>query len=471
MSASQDSSRDRWVLAAIVVSESAWAFSLAGVAGVALRVGGSPLDWPSVVAVLGLALLVRRVVRANVFGAEISRLVRPVLGAAVVYSSVAAQIATGTLGFDFWWGARLATGSLPEGSTLTAMTGTVFGALMWWRGARLAVVGFPTDSLAFSFRLGLLALALATTVDILHSANLQIFPMVFVFFASGLGGLSIGHLLPEANRSNRSGMLPRVIAGTVSSILLVGLAVSLVHRDTLSDLSSGILGALSVIGKGLFWAIVIPVTYIYNVFVAGIIAFFDRVYSPSGTVPRDDFSLQIRRFEETEEGSEAFSFVMQLIEWVFLTLVALFLLYLLVWTVRRLLRSGPGGTAGKRLSVRKDGRLALDSGRLLLKLLPDWAGQRRRKRKFRLPNGPPGVVAALRVYYDLLIMADDNGLKRRPHNTAVEFQGTLARLFPTRLVRLATVAFDRACYGNYSPADEQIAEMRTSLAAVKQQKR
>ena len=471
MSTSQDSSQSRWVLAAIVVSESAWAFALAGVVGVALRVGASPLDWPSVLAVLGLALLVRRVVPADISGVEISRLVRPVIGAAVVYSSVAAQIATGPLGFDFWWGARLATVSLPEGSTLTAMSGTLFGAVMWWRGTRLAVVGFPTDSLAFSFRLGLLALALATTVDILHSANLRIFSMVFVFFASGLGGLSIGHLLPEAKKTNRSGVWPRVIAGTVSSILLVGLAVSLVRRDTLSDLSAGLLGALSVIAKGLFWAIIIPVTYIYNVFVGGLIAFFDRIYDPSGTPPADGFSLQIRSFEETEEGSEAFAFVMQLIEWAFLTLVGLFLLYLLVWTVRRLLRSGPGGMAGKRLSVKEDAHLGLDSGRLLLKLFPDWVGRRRRKRRFSLPSGPPGVVAALRVYYDLLTMADDSGLKRRPHNTAVEFQGTLEGLFPTRLVRLATVAFDRACYGDHSPADEQITEMRTSLAAVKQQKR
>ena len=110
----------------------------------------------------------------------------------------------------------------------------------------------------------------------------------------------------------------------------------------------------------------------------------------------------------------------------------------------------------------------MDIAKLMLKLIPDWMGKREGRRAFRLPAGPPGVVDILRMYYDLLALAEDKGYRRRGSQTATEFQGSLERAFPANLVRAVTAAFNRACYGYYPATKEQIAQMRSSLTNIRE---
>ena len=107
------------------------------------------------------------------------------------------------------------------------------------------------------------------------------------------------------------------------------------------------------------------------------------------------------------------------------------------------------------------------SGKLLLKLVPGRLIRFRQRERFALPNGPPGVVNALRLYYELLTIAEDKGSVRPRHETPSAFQRTLEGLLPRNLVRMATNAFNRACYGHHPPTDDQAAQMRLSIRNIK----
>ena len=58
------SAQDKWVLAAIAVSESAWLYAILGVAALPLQLGSNPLNWFAVLAVLASSLVVSRVLQA-----------------------------------------------------------------------------------------------------------------------------------------------------------------------------------------------------------------------------------------------------------------------------------------------------------------------------------------------------------------------------------------------------------------------
>jgi hypothetical protein len=72
-------------------------------------------------------------------------------------------------------------------------------------------------------------------------------------------------------------------------------------------------------------------------------------------------------------------------------------------------------------------------------------------------------VDVLRLYYDLLTLADKRGLRRRSNETATEFQQKLEGLFPRDLVHMTTEAFNRAFYGHHPASGEQIARMRSHM--------
>jgi hypothetical protein len=140
---------------------------------------------------------------------------------------------------------------------------------------------------------------------------------------------------------------------------------------------------------------------------------------------------------------------------------------MLVLALRRLFAYHPEHTLGARESVTENVDVLADMGKLLLKLIPGRLTRFRRRERFALPDGPPGIVNTLRLYYELLTMAEDKGSIRPRHETPIEFQRTLEGLFPRNLVRMATTAFNRACYGHHPASDDQVAQMRSSIRNIR----
>ena len=463
--------QDRLVVWALILSESAWVFVILGAVGAAAGRGGSPMAWPPIVAIMALSLVMTRLGRLRYASLEITNLIRTLVGAGVVYVSVGTQVASGASGIDLAWIGRLGSDTAPDGFTFVVVTGSVVGALMWLRAGHVASVEFPAEALGFSFRLGLLGFAFATLLDIAIAEDLRTFPMIFVFFASGLLGLSIGHLLPESRQSAQAKTWQKVIGGLVSSVLLVGLFFSLVNKDLLERLSAPLWNLVSTAAQALVWAIVIPIAFVLDLFFNLLISFFSKAREAlmRGEM-QEPRQTGDRRFEpgdfpeeSVEELPPLFEFVIQVIEWVFVGLIVLVLLYLLSKVIRRVFHMLFQEPSGQRESVRDEADPMMDLAKLLLKLIPNWIRRPKRAPGYTLPDGPPGVVEAIRLYYDLLSVAEKRGIPRPPHETASEFQGSLEELFPGDLVRIATEAFNNAFYGHHSAAPDQIASLRSSL--------
>ncbi len=460
-------SRDRLVLGAIVLSETAWLFGIFGVIGAMAGHDGSPLDWLALVVIMFLAIAIGRIqikpgpTENLIVAAELA------FAVAVIYLVVGAQIRPGASGVDLLWVFRLTSGAEPEGFGFRGVAGALFAVTVWLRGASYAAAEFPVEKLMLSFRLGLLALGVSITFDIVHPAELDTFPMVFIFFAAGLGGLSIGHLAPESDESSQAGLWPRVIAGMVASILVLGLIVGLLRRGALSYFSDSALSGLEALTKAVFWAVIIPFAFVYGLF----ISFLNWVLSPlqdrieleEELATSTTQILELPELDDQAAGSfELVDLILQFLEASVIFAVVALLLLVLVRGFTGMLRGRRPRTRGERESVREDADPMSDMGKLLAGLIPSWFG-RNKGPTFSLPDGPPGVVDAMRVYYELLEKAKEQGIHRPQPETPSEHRPILQGLYPGDLVPASTEAFNRACYGHHPASAEQIAGMQLDL--------
>ena len=470
------SSQDKWVLGAAVVSESTWLFAVLGVAGLAAGMGAGLLDWPLVLLTMGLSAVLVRVGLFDRLSAELAGLLRTLIASPFIYVAVGAEMAADEGGVDPAWLATALSDSAPESFVLRAFAAVAAAVALWLRGARLAAVSQPVKSLNVSFRIGLVALAFAIAIDILHPADIGIFPILFVFFASGLAGLSIGYLMPESRESARRGTWPKVIALVVSAVLTVGLAFSILHRVLFSFLSDQF-DTIGSMGQVLLIVIIAPFAILFELFNNLVIGFFSRPFDPEAAgagqlEPPGAESLELEEIQETqqvqeaaEQGAASFELLLQLLVYLFIAVAAIAVVIVLAMAIRRMTVSRSLGARGEPESLKGDANPLSDLARLLANIVPRWA-RTSGKPRLRLPDGPPGVVEALKIYYDLVTLAERRGSARSPEQTPTEYQRSLEGIFPRNLVRAATAAFNRAFYGQIPPTDKQIAQMHTAMAPI-----
>ena len=478
-------SQARWVVGTIVVSESAWLFALLGLLGAIIGLDESPLGWLAILALLGMPVLVMRLGPSEVNSVELFYLAHLTIAAVAVYIAVGTQVGPETSGLDLAWGIRLVSGGQTDAYVLKALAGAIIGALLWWRGTWIGLSLVPASTLAFSFRIGIFVIAFAALMDIVYPGDLNTFSMIFIFFAAGLAGLSISHLMQESAVSSSTRTWPRIIAGTVSAMVLLGLAISLSHKGIQSILSAP-LGALGGVAQGAFWIVVAPIALAVSAFTDLVLGIFDRPFEPNdspafsqggGEGGLSNEELFIDQFSEaflatgaevleegSENGAESLAILMQILQSLFVLAVAAVIVYLIVKTLQRLRATGRRGTRGDPESIRDNASVASDLAGLLLGLRPDWLKGRRRKAGLGVPDGPPGIVNVLRAYYDLLSLAEKRGFTRHLFKTPIELQPDLEQLLPQRLVRVVTSAFNRAYYGNIPSSPEQITEMRSFIS-------
>lgn len=464
-----NSAQDRWVLGAAVVSESAWLFPLMGVLAAWMGRDGSPLSWPAVLAVMAVSLVFGRRLPAKFTPILVGYAVRGVFAATAVYLAVATQVAPGVLGLDLGWVTGLASETKPDDFTYNAVMGSLFGMLLWWRGGRLAAADPPIDSLTFGFRTGILALALATMVDLASTRDLHTVPMIIIFFASGLAGLSMGHLLPQPTQLAKGKSWPVVTAGVVGAVLALGLVLGLllgfvqkVLQPVLSPILDLVAGAVGLV--------ILPIAFLLGLVMEALFWVINLFPEPEGQdafqPPQGTAQPQLSEQIEQLQGEGQNAFLLEIIEWTVFAVLAVVLLYLLARGYRRWspVRSRDEGGV-ERESVAEGANLWEDIGKLVEKLRPGWMRLGARA-KFHLPDGPPEVVDVLRIYYELLDRAERLGVTRPSHETTTEFRRTLENLFPGDLVRMATEAFDRSCYGHHPAHHTLIDQMRSELKAL-----
>lgn len=449
--------QDRVVLGAHVVAESAWVFALAGIIGTMAGFDSSPLSWYGVVGILGLSVLLSRLTPRKGRNVEVLFLLMAVLGLAVTYVSVALNVEPGQIRPA--WPIDWLINDTPGGYTSRGVFGAILGLLLWWRGTRVASNEFPTDDLSFTFRVGMLVLVAALIYDLNTDASLSTFPMVFLFFGSSLIGLSAGHLLEESRRSADDRTWPKAIGATVAAITTFGLLVALINRGVLSFLSKPATAALDALLRGVIWGIVAPIAFAFDVIVSWLINLLGIFEGEREQPQEEEINPEIQGFletlqEEQEAASEGFQLVLQIIELALVAIIVAIVLLVLGKAFRRVLRGRERETEGLRDSVAQNANPVADAAKLALRLVPDVLKRPQRK-GYRVPDGPPGIVEAFRMYYDMLDTAEEHGITRRKHDTPTEFQGRLEGTFPADVVRPSTESFNLAIYADV-PSDRSV---------------
>ena len=457
--------QDRVVLAAHVVAESAWVFALAGIVGTLAGFDSSPLSWYGVVGILGLSVLLSRITPREGEKAEVRYALMAVLGLMVVYVSVALNVDPGEIRPA--WAIDWLINDAPGGYTSRGMFGAILGVLLWWRGTRVSSNEFPADDLSFTFRVGMLVLVVALIYDLNTDESLSTFPMVFLFFGSSLIGLSAGHLLEESQRSAGERTWPKAIGATVAGITTFGLLVALVNRGVLSFLSKPATAALEALARGVLWGIIAPIAFVFDVVVGWLISLLGIFRGEREQPQEEEINPEIQGFletlqEEQAAASEGFATVLQIIEWALVAIVVVIVLLILGRAFRRVLRGRDRGTDGQRDSMVQEANPVGDVAKLALRLVPDVLKRPQRK-GYRVPDGPPGIVEAFRLYYDLLDTAEEQGITRRKYDTPTEFQGRLERTFPADVVRPSTESFNLAIYADVPADRSMIRRLRQGL--------
>ena len=457
--------QDRVVLAAHVVAESAWVFALAGIVGTLADFDSSPQSWYGVVGILGLSVLLSRITPRKGRKAEVMYALMAVLGLVVVYASVALHVEPGQI--RPLWAIDWLINDAPGGYTSRGLFGAILGVLLWWRGTRVASNEFPTDDLSFTFRVGMLVLVAALIYDLNTDESLSTFPMVFLFFGSSLIGLSAGHLLEESRHSAGERTWPKAIGATVAGITTFGLLVALVNRGVLSFLSKPATAALEALARGVLWGIIAPIAFVFDVVVGWLISLLGIFRGEQEQPQEEEINPEIQGFletlqEEQAAASEGFATVLQIIEWALVAIVVVIVLLILGRAFRRVLRGRDRETEGRRDSMAQDANPVGDVAKLALRLVPDVLKRPQRK-GYRVPDGPPGIVEAFRLYYNLLDTAEEHGITRRKHDTPTEFQGRLEGTFPSDVVRPSTETFNLAIYADVPADRSSIGRLRQSL--------
>ena len=451
--------RDRLIVAALVVAESAWLFALLGIIGLGMGNGGSALGWLAVLALLATGAGVARVLSSSMFGGALPYVLQIIAGVSAIYLTMATQVGTSDAFWNLGWPMAASGSSDVAGANFRATFGTVAAVLLWWRGGTLGSSEEPTESLNRSFKFGMVLMALAVLVDVNSEAVLHTFGALFAFFAGSLAGLGVARLGHGAGGERGAMIWLRVVAGTVAGVLAVGAAFSLIRREFLEAVRAPVSEVLGWMGTALFYVVILPVAWVINGLVGLVLGLFSGDGPTRELIPTGE-SLG-EQFLQREAGPTP-SYVTAL-EWVLLAVVIAVALYVIVFALRRRGRRRPAQIEGVRESVLGESDPMLDAANMLFGLLPSALRRRRAGSRVTLPSGPPDVVEAMRSYYRLLLHAGGRGGDRPSSTTPAEYRARLAQLVPGHLADASTEAFNAAFYGGHEPDGDDLAQIRAEL--------
>ena len=462
------SAQDRLILIACIVVESVWLYVLIALLSLLLLQGINAVPWIAAIAIMGGSFMVARATLMIIMPLWTQYAIQMGTGIIVIYLTLGVYILVSSApGVDLGWLVVIMSDDSTSNDRTRAVLSALCAAFLWWRGGRIASIEFPTDHLSMTFRVGLIALSLGAVVDIFHPANLHIFPLMFTFFAAGLIGLSIGHILPASSGGNAQRRWSRVIGGVVGGVVLVGLVFSILQKSFLEFVTRPLGVAFDLLVTVVLYVVVLPIAYV----VTFIVTWLFRIILALSGEPAEPPQLELeggsflQELREEAASSEP-SIWGDVIEWTIVALLAMIALALLAWGFRRITRWRRIDDDGERESIAEDVDAGLDMARLLFGLLPERFRRRRSRAGLRLPEDERDIVDVFRIYFGMLSVAEEKGFRRPSNQTPNEYRSALARVFPERIARMATTAFNRACYGRRPASRGQIEEMREVLERV-----
>ena len=453
--------RRRAIVAAHLLSESIWVYALGAAIGALSGNGRGPLEWWTVAFLLIASYLVMRSLQLFRMPTMAAQWTNVLIAVLAIYAAIGAQFSGSAV--DLTWVRYMFGSDGPQSFDFISIVGGLLAAGLWWRGGSLTLADPPVESLDSSFKLGLLALAMSAGIDMVAAIDLNILPLMFVFFAASLAGLSIGNLRPPAADASKERRWIRTIGGVVGGVLGAGVVLAILGRFVLSWLSAPAVWILGLLSNVVFYVIILPVAYVFGYLAEAILAVLEWLIGDQEFEAQEQAAEAGNWLQELrEQETEAPEFLTYL-EWGVGAVVVLAVLFFLWRTFKRRIVKIEEDEEEVRESVAEDADVATDLARLLYSLVPDRFKRPRAARGRRIPEGDADIADVFRVYFGMLSLAEERGFPRPPAETPREYQGTLEGLFPRDLVRGATAAFNRACYGHRAPPRDHIDEMRLAL--------
>ena len=353
-----------------------------------------------------------------------------------------------------------------------AMVGGVMLGVFWWRGAHLGQEIVWVNSLAQSFRIGVVVVVVGVVVDVLLEAYAGTPIPTFLFFGTGIASFALIHITSmDAEQSAGLRDWPRMMALTVGGII--------VGSVLLAFLAEGEFGRIAGIAIEFVARIFIPVLVVIGWVVELIVrvtafVFFQVVGLFASEGEGIEFQLPSspdfdRIFTRDEEPNRLLYWLSRTVAWVAIVTAILGI----AWFLWRLF-SGLRGRREQQSADEERERLQGESTVVedLSSVLSALAARFRRTPKHDGvtadldPNNP--VSVALGAYRGLLALADDHGVSREGWETPEEFHPELRNLFVGQNVGLFTDAFVRARYGGIPPSTEDVGQIRTIWASIRE---
>ncbi len=357
--------------------------------------------------------------------------------------------------------------SLQQGSLSQNAGIFVLVLFLWWRGLVLAQRQLNSESVAFRFRLGLVMIAITTSLggSILPWPHYR---FVFLFFFASLLGIALARAEEVGQRYGGRqspfglGWLTALLIASLTVLLLAGGLAALLTGENIGLLLVPVLQVLRVVLFGLVYVL----AWIAQIVIVPLLAFFQQRELGSAL---EEIIRQMVPPKELEVGvqpSELPFTAGQLatMRVVGVVLGVLFLLLLVALSLRRLRARADRRRDEERESVWEGAHL----GSGLRDLLQDG------RRRLGEAAGALGRLFAARtirrIYAHLSALAAERGYPRAPHETPYEYLPILEQSFPDSREQVAriTKAYVAVHYGEVSERPEDLKAIRAAWERVRE---
>ena len=433
------SRQDVLIYASAVLGDGAWLFAALAAIGFLSGQGGSPFAFPAVFALLIAAIVATRATMRIPLPHPDPAVVQTGLGLLAAYAAVACSHTVSANSFEPLWAWRFAHGVYDARTAIGISVGIFAAVYIWRHGMLLAAADLSESRLQRSFRLGILALALALLIEYGSGRELGVSAMLLPFFAGGLPALAMARM--RRYTAIRSTWI-RVIGATVVGVVGLGLALAYFGGAVVQGTAAMAVRGWAYAANAVLWLLRLmlePVAWAISAAIEWLLTFLPR----GGTLPplrRPGTRWWERLGLEVATPDKAIGTILQYP-------MLILILGAVCWILLRAYRHSVMRRSQVTTEYREPltGNAAADLARMLSAMFPTWL---RPKHEFeaRWPNDP-GIANAFRLYYDTLELAVESGSGFNPYLTPIERVPQLARALPGVPVDRITACFVAACYG------------------------
>ena len=455
--------QDRVVTLALILSETVWIYAIYSVIGLLAGLDRSPVPWLACLILYGGSLYLSRGFWLFKIRPMISFFTQMFCGAILVYLLVGFTSIPDATGFDLAWIFGIDEWAFQFGKArLLVVLSFVMASIAWLRGGRSGASDFPMDSLIFSFRIGVLILAICVTIDMFHSSNLYLNLLMLLFFASSLGGLAVGRIMPVGPINVKGMKWVQIILVMITGVVGTGVLFSSLGHEFLSYISRPIVTLLGWIGIVVIYSIVVPIAYIVEYLLRGLRLILSTLDLREDSIqPLPELGLgeavQNRIVQTGDKGPSIFGEVVEVVA-IFLGVVVVLAVLGLAFKKRvRWVRTTSGES---RSSLSEDVDLMDDLLRLGKNLIPSFVKMGSKIGYIIPPDADEGTRVTLLSYYRMLDLGEAKGVNRKYDMTPNEMIPHLSNVLKSNSVEGLTAAFVSVCYGSSGASEEDVEQLR-----------